>query len=117
MQVDKEQLRVLVQVGFMAAMRSRVADAEAIFAAIEGERPTSAAAYVGLAIAYLTVGRNVDALQAIDRGLRVEGQTDLAELHGFRGLVLQLSGRTSESVRALKQAGAQPLALAMLGEA
>lgn len=115
MQIEPEELRVLTQIGFIAAAQARVAQAEAIFAAVEMERPANAAAYVGLAMAYLVNGRVNDALLAIDRGLRAEGQADVAELHAFRGLALQLAGRTTESAKALRQAGAQPLAQAMLG--
>lgn len=115
MQVDADQLRMLAQIGFIAAARARVADAEAIFAAIAIERPTRAAAYMGLAIAYLTSGRSQDALAALDRGLAVQGQSETAELHALRGVTLQLSGRASESLQALRAAGDHPIAKAMLG--
>lgn len=116
MHIEVEDLRALSMVGFLAAARGRVDEANAIFKAVEIERPTSAAAFVGMALAHLTVGRTVEALAVLDRGLKVQGQADLPELHAFRGLALQLSGRAAESLKALRQAGPLPLAKAMLGE-
>lgn len=116
MSIEKQDLQVLAQLGYIAASRADVASAETIFAAVELERPASGAAFVGLALAYMSAGRTNDAVRTLDRGLLVPGQTDSAEIHAFRGVALQLAGRGAESLKALRQAGNQPLAAAMLGE-
>lgn len=80
-------------------------------------RPQRAFAHVGLAMAYLNGGRKEDAADVLWRALgMVEDPAERAEIEAFRGLALQLAGRSSESVRALQAAGAHPLAKAMLGE-
>jgi hypothetical protein len=91
--------------------------AEAIFSALRSSRPQGASPYVGLAMALVNGGRADDAVRELDRGLAAAtDEATRAELNAFRGLVLQLAGRASESVRALRSAASHPLAQAMLGE-
>ncbi len=113
--LNHEQVRTLAQIGLMAARRCDTDCAEVIFAAIGLSHPDRAMAYAGQAMARLAVGRLSDALSAADRGLRLARPADHADLHAIRGLVLQVAGRQAESEAALRQAGAQPLALEMLG--
>ena len=64
----------------------------------------------------LNQGRGDDAVRELDSGLAAAGEDARAELSAFRGFALQLAGRASESVRALRSAGEHPLARSMLGE-
>lgn len=115
MLLNHEQVRVLAQIGLMAARRCDTDTAEVIFAAIVRSHPDRSIAYAGQAMARLAVGRLADALFAADRGLRMARLEDHADLHAIRGLVLKAAGRQAESDAALRQAGAQPLAQEMLG--
>jgi hypothetical protein len=55
-------------------------------------------------------------VRALDRGLPLVSEEDRSQLQSFRGVALQLAGRTSESLRALAQAPTAKLANAMLGQ-
>ncbi len=105
-----EQIRILAQIGLMAARRCDTDTAEVIFAAIARSHPDRSMAYAGQAMARLAVGRLPDALAATDRGLRLAREEDHADLHAIRGLVLKAAGRQNESEAALRQAGSHPLA-------
>ncbi len=102
--------------GFLAAARGDTRRAEVIFRALERVRPAATFPYVGVAAALMNAGRPDEAVQELDRGLKAVGPQDQEELQAFRGLALQLAGRTSESRRALQLAGDLPLARAMRGE-
>jgi hypothetical protein len=90
--------------------------AQAVFGALESVRPQAAFPYVGQAVALLNAGRGDDAVAVLERGLAAPGQADGGELQAFRGLALQLAGRSSESIRAMRAAGDTRLARAMLGD-
>ncbi|HSV44835.1 MAG TPA: hypothetical protein VLJ58_03500, partial [Ramlibacter sp.] len=111
-----EDIKLLTEVGFLASARADVRRAETVFGALEQLRPDAAFPYVGAATALLNAGRAEEAVAALDRGLAADGQRDAGELQAFRGLALQLAGRASESVRAMRAAGDTRLARAMLGE-
>ena len=113
---ESNDIRLLAEVGFLAAARGDIRNAEAIFRGLERVRPAANFPYVGLAAALMNGGRLDEAVQVLDRGLTSVGPQDQAELQAFRALVLQLGGRTSESRRALVLAGDLPLARAMRGE-
>jgi hypothetical protein len=106
----------LTEVGFLASATGDTQRAEAIFGALERVRPAGAYCYVGLALACLNAGRADDAVGALDRGLLRVAPDDRESLQAFRGLALQLAGRSSESMRALAQASHTALAKAMLGQ-
>ena len=114
--LDPAAIRMLTEVGFLAAARREVRRAERIFGALEIARPRAAFAYVGLAATYLNAGRPEAAISVLDRGLRIAEAQEHGDLHAFRGLALHAAGRTAESVRALQCAGDIPLARRMLGE-
>ncbi len=108
-----EQIRALAEIGIMAARRRDVDTAEVIFRAIELSHPNRSMAYAGQALARLAVGRPAQALAAVDRGLRLARPEDHGELHTFRGVALLAVGRPAECGVALRQAGDNPLAMAM----
>lgn len=111
-----EDIRLLTEVGFLAAARGDVQRASVIFRALERLRPQAGFPCIGLAVALLNAGKPADAVLELDSGLLRVPASDAAELHAFRGLALQKAGRQSESLRAFRQAGDHPMALAMLGE-
>ncbi len=108
-----EQIRALAEIGIMAARRRDVDTAEVIFRAIELSHPNRSMAYAGQALARLAVGRPAQALAAVDRGLRLARPEDHGELHTLRGVALLAVGRPAECGVALRQAGDNPLAVAM----
>lgn len=116
MLLAREECRLLVEVGLLAASRADVRRAERIFGALERIRPEGPFVYVGLGMAYLHARRVLDALAVLDRGLRAVQPVDRPELHALRGMALQMAGRISESRKALGEAGNLPLAKALLGE-
>ena len=90
--------------------------AEVIFGALLRLRPQRAFAPIGLAMAYANVGRYDDAAATLERALgAVNDSEERAEIEAFRGFVLHLGGRMSESLRALRAAGSVSLAQRMLG--
>lgn len=108
-----EEIRVLAQVGLMAARACDTDTAEVIFSAIERSHPLRSMAYVGQVMARLAVGRVPDALLAAERGLQKVRPEDRAELHGFRALALKAAGRHQVCKEALDQAGETPIAQAL----
>ncbi len=114
---DPTDIRLLTEVGFLAAALGDIRRAQVIFRALERVRPAAHFPYVGMAAALMNAGKPDEAVRELDRGLKaVVDPQDQAELQAFRGLALQLAGRTSESRRALALAGDVPLARAMRGE-
>ena len=113
--LDSNEIRLLTEIGFLAAGRGDVARAERIFGALQLLRPQRAFAPIGLAMAYMNAGRHDEAAGVLARAAEQVEAAEQAELDVFRGLALQLAGRSSESVRALKSAGKNHLAHTMLG--
>lgn len=114
--MQSEDIRLLTEVGFLAAARGDLQRAGVIFGALERLRPAAGFPYIGLAVAMLNAGKPDAAVHELDNGLLHVPLADAPELHAFRGLALQKAGRQSESLRAFRQAGNHPMALAMLGE-
>ena len=114
--IERDDLQLLVEIGMLAAMRGDVAATQTVFAAVQQERPESAAGYVGPALALLFRGRAAEAIGELQRGLpRVEAsqQQDLQALLGF---ALQIAGRGSESQQALQSVRDHPVAAALLAQ-
>ena len=113
--LNSDEIRLLTEVGFLAAGRGYVSRAERIFGALQRLRPQRAFAPIGLAMAYMNVGRHDEAAGILAYAAAQVEPAEQAELDAFRGLALQLAGRSAESVRALKSAGENHLAHTMLG--
>lgn len=113
---DSTDIRLLTEVGFLAAARGDIRNAEVIFRALERIRPAANFPYVGMAAALMNAGRYDEAVRELERGLKAVDPQEHQELQAFRGLALQLAGRVSESRRALALAGELPLARAMRGD-
>jgi tetratricopeptide (TPR) repeat protein len=115
--MESEDVKLLTEVGFLAAAAGDVRRAETIFRALELHRPHAAFPYAGRAVALMHAGQADQAVEALDAGLLQADPEGQVDLHALRGLALHLAGRASESRRALHAAGDHRLAHAMLGEA
>jgi hypothetical protein len=104
--LTNEQIRLLAEIGFMAAGIGQSARAEKIFSAIAVLRPNTAAPYIGIAMARL----NARDFEGAIRVLRDDGMKavqDNAEIRVFLGLALGLANRAAESERVLRQVASE----------
>lgn len=110
-------IRLLSDIGFVAACSSQRGHALQIFHALTLFRPLKAFPYLGLAVANLNAKRPTDAVQALTLGRRVlssgvdsspEIREDYAMLGMFEGVAAQADERRTEGLRiiagALEQA-------------
>lgn len=111
--IEKSEIKLLAEVGMLAATRGDLAAARAIFSAVEQERPECAAAYAGPAVALLVRGRPDEAIEGLQRGLALVPPEAQSDLQAFLGVAFHLDGRTAESLRALGAAKEHPLAAAL----
>lgn len=96
-----DDIRLLTEIGFLAAGRGDLARAEAIFSALVLLRPDKAFAHVGLAMALMNRGRHGEAAARIERVLLPAGpERDL--LGAIRAMALQLDRRNAEATRLLR---------------
>lgn len=114
--LDADDARVLTEVGFLAAGRGDVARADVIFQALRALRPGRAYPWLGLAVARLNAGRADEAVRLLEQG-EASAAAERGLLAAWRGLGLQLAGRTAESTRLLQACaqggeGAEGIALA-----
>ena len=103
----------------LAAGTGDLKRAGAIFGALCRLRPDRAYPLVGLAVAYLNAGRAADAVRLLEDA-RLQNPDERGVLLAWRGLALQLAGRSAESRRLFAEAAALPgegarLARQMLG--
>lgn len=99
---DKDDVQLLIQVGFLAAGRGQVAAALRIFEALAVLRPDQAFAFVGMGSALMNAGRAAEAVQRLQAvSLPPGAEADM--LDSFKAVALQLAGRHSESRSLLRQ--------------
>ncbi len=115
--IERDELKLLLEVGMLAATQGDVEASKVIFDAIEQERPDAPASYVGPAIALLFRGRTADAIGALQRGLKVVGEADRPDLQALLGVALHIDGRGAESDQALQASHTHPLSAALLARA
>lgn len=109
--LDSAEVRLLTEIGFLAAAKADTRRAELIFASLELLRPQGVFVYAGLAFAYLNAALYQQCLAVLDRGLlRMESDPDKQVLQAVRALAFNWAGHASESTRALLSAGSHPLA-------
>ena len=109
--LDSAEVRLLTELGFLAAAKADTRRAELIFDSLELLRPQGVFVYAGLAFAYLNAALYQQCLAVLDRGLlRMESDPDKQVLQAVRALAFSWAGRASESTRALQSAGSHPLA-------
>lgn len=99
---DSSDIQLLTQVGFLAAGRGDVPRALRIFEALVVLRPDRAFGFVGMASALMNAGRAAEAVQRLQPVCLPDGpEADM--LDSFKGLALQLCGRSGESTYLLRQ--------------
>ena len=109
--LDSAEVRLLTEIGFLAAAKADTRRAELIFDSLELLRPQGVFVYAGLAFAYLNAALYQQCLAALERGLlRMESDPDKQVLQAVRALAFNWAGHASESTRALLSAGSHPLA-------
>lgn len=95
-------VRLLTEVGYLAAGSGRTAQALTIMEGLKVMRPRRAAAYVGIALAHLNAGRPAEAVRALrDQGLTAVGPDEIDTIRAFLALSLQLDGRPRECAEVL----------------
>ncbi len=99
---DAHDIQLLTQLGFMAAGRGDAARALRIFEALALARPDRAFAFVGQASALMNTGRALEAVQRL-QSVKLPDGPEADMLEAFKGLALQLAGRTGERTYVLRQ--------------
>ncbi len=99
--LSPELLRLLAEIGMLAAGRGMDTQAEAIFGALRELRPGQSAGYVGQAVARLNAGRADEAVELLQRDALAACPGD-PEVRVFLGLALRLAQRPAEATRVLQ---------------
>lgn len=112
--LDGDEIRLLTELGFVAAGAAQLRHAEEIFRALVHLRPQRAFPYIGWALACMNAGQSQEAVAVLDRAKAAIGSAqddaESVDIETFRGLALQLASRGAESRRALEWAAdRQPL--------
>ena len=106
-------IRLLSDIGFVAACSSQRERAVQIFQALTLFRPLKAFPYLGLAVANLNAKKPQEAIQSLALGRRVLGaatepspdlREDFAMLGIFEGIAAQADKRRTEGLRLIKSA-------------
>lgn len=111
--LQPEDIRLLTEVGLLAAARADRKAATAIFSALERLRPGRAFPYAGQAMAQMNARQYDAAALTLQRGQQQVQGDDLADLRALRAVALRLAGRAAESEREARDAGMHPLARAL----
>ena len=111
--LSSDDVRLLSDIGFVAACSSQRERAIQIFQALTLFRPLKAFPYLGLAVANLNAKKPADAIQALALGKRVlaaaparsdELKEDYAMLGMFEGLAAQADNRRTEGLKLIEAA-------------
>lgn len=101
-QPDSSAIHLLSQIGFLAAGQGDAPRALRIFEALALLRPERAFPFVGIASAFMNTGRAEEAVQRLQAvSLPAGAESDMLE--AFKGLALQLAGRSGESAYVLRK--------------
>ena len=99
-----EDVRLLTQVGFLAAGAGDVPRAERILGALARVRAQRAFPHVGRALAWMNAAQPHEAVRLLEQAPPGAAHGEDADtLAAFLALALQLDGRSSESRRALQK--------------
>lgn len=96
-----ETVRLLTEVGFLAAGRGMTEDAMTIMAGLKVLRPTRSAAYVGAALAHLNADRAEEAVRVLREEALPVVVDDVDTVRAFLALALKLDGRPRECAEEL----------------
>lgn len=99
--LDTDEVRLLTEVGFLAAGCGDLARADAIFGALRLLRPDRAFPYIGLATARMNAGRAADAVTVLEAA-HITDTAGAQIVRTWYGLALQQAGRNDESRRVLE---------------
>lgn len=100
--LDPDDIRLLTQIGFLAAAGADVQRAKVIFGALSCVRPERSFAHVGMATALLNAGRAGDAVLYLEK-LRLPAGEEADMVQVFLGIALQMDRRNSEATRVLRR--------------
>jgi len=98
-----DEVRLLTEVGFLAAAAGDVPRAEAIFGALGRIRPDRLFPSLGLAVAWMNAGRAADAASLLEKVVCADPE-EQASCDAWRGFALQLAGRSAQSRSVLQKA-------------
>jgi len=102
MDISREFLRTLSQVGYLACFKGRIGEGEAIMEGAYAAQPEQIPTQVGLAIARICTGQYVEAVDILrDQVLAVEPNHMTAKC--FMGLALKQTGQKEEATRLLQE--------------
>lgn len=97
-----DEIRLLTEVGYLAAAQGDVPRARTIFTALRSWRPERAFPLIGLALAYMNAGRHAEAVRLLE-DVSLQPPESL-QLQVWRGLALWLDGNHHAGSRALQAA-------------
>jgi len=107
--LDRADLRMLAQIGFLAAQSNQQAPARTIFRALRVIRPDSPLPLVGLALADINASRPMNAVRLLkEEGLREHPGS--GEILAFLGWALLEAGSRDEAERVLRPVAEAPQA-------
>ncbi len=101
--LEADDVRLLTEVGFLAAASGDLARTRAIFTALQLARPGRAFPRIGLAVGLMNAGRASEAAHLLGESVG-ENAEEQTLLDAWRGLALQLAGHGAESRRVLEDA-------------
>jgi hypothetical protein len=115
--LEAADVKLLLELAFVAAGRGAVDDTDALAAGLLASRPHLAGPSVARALARMNRGQHDEAVALLERTLPTDA-SERAQHQAFLGLALQLGGRSAESRRVLQAVADHPdagIARAMLG--
>jgi len=98
-----DEVRLLTEIGFLAAAAGDVARAETIFGALGRIRPGRLFPVLGLAVAWMNAGRAAEAAGLLEKAVCADSE-EQASCDAWRGFALQLAGRSAQSHSVLQKA-------------
>ena len=102
MEADGKLVQLLMEIGYLAGGHGFFDESEIIFEGVKAARPDSEYPLIGLAVTKMNIGDYAEAARILGQeALKKNPESDLAM--SFLGLVLKLSGLTSESEQIMSQ--------------
>lgn len=104
---DRDEMRLLAEVGFLAAANAQLPAARRIFTALRLLRPDSVLPFIGLAVVSSHEGRPEEAVRLLAEDALRQIPRD-EELRAFLGLSLVEAGRFAEAGKVLRELAPPP---------
>ena len=118
MKIDPDFLKLLMQMGFLATRKFRLAEAGVIFNGVAKARPESPFPQIGLACVAMGYGNAPKAIEILNDA-PVKDRNAWALRQGFLGMALKLEGRGDECrtiLTQLQEEGGNQAAVRMAGK-